>query len=86
MFAVKPADLKYTIYGRVPRQVSPPRHPWPPCKALPQPQLNNVLPPGPLSLALPSVRTQKRFAHDDYKNLENINFFELPLRIGGGGL
>ena len=25
----------------------------------------------------------KRFAHEDYKNLENINFSELPLRMEG---
>ena len=48
----------------------------------PQPQLNNFPPPGLFRWHYLQC-VLKRFAHDDYKNLENINFSELPLRMEG---
>ena len=81
MFANEPADEEYTLFGRFPRPAGYPvihGHRASP----PRPQLNNVPPPGLFRWHyLPCVL--KRFAHDDYKNLENINFSELPLRMEG---
>ena len=48
----------------------------------PQPQLDNVPPSGLLHWHYLQC-VLKRFAHDDYKNLQNITFYELPLRMEG---
>ncbi|KAJ7485174.1 hypothetical protein B0H11DRAFT_2279429 [Mycena galericulata] len=81
IFAVGPADMEYTIYGRIRRPVTNPvahgYHVSPP-----RPQLANVPPPGLLRWHYLQC-VLKRFAHNDYKNLANINFFELPLRMEG---
>ena len=81
MFATAPADEEYTIYGRIQRPAALPavhgRHASPP-----QPQLNNLPPPGLFRWHYLQC-VIKRFAHDDYKNLENIYFSELPLRMEG---
>ena len=81
MFATAPANEEDTIYGTFLKPVTLPaihgHHASPP-----QPQLNNVPPPGLFRWHYLQC-VLKRFAHDDYKNLENINFSELPLRIEG---
>ena len=81
MFAIEQANMEYTILGRTPRSAALPaihgHHASPP-----QPQLNNVPPPGLFRWHYLQC-VLKRFAHDDYKNLENIYFSELPLRMEG---
>ena len=81
MFAVEPANIEYTIFGRFRRPTAYPaihRHRASP----PQPQLNNVPPPGLFRWHYLQC-VLKRFAHDDYKNLENIKISELPPRMEG---
>ncbi|KAF8886883.1 hypothetical protein CPB84DRAFT_1749862 [Gymnopilus junonius] len=81
MFAIEPADMEDTIIGRVRRPTAYPAiHGLP--ASPPQPQLNN-LPPAGLFRWHYLQCVLKRFAHDDYKNLENINLSELPLRMEG---
>jgi len=81
MFAIEPANMEYTIFGRIRRPAAYPaihgHHASPP-----RPQLNNVPPPGLFRWHYLQC-VLKRFAHDDYKSLENINFSELPLRMEG---
>ncbi|KAJ6524460.1 hypothetical protein DFH09DRAFT_1189646, partial [Mycena vulgaris] len=81
MFAIEPADEEYTILGRTRRPAAYPaihgHHASPP-----RPQLNKVPPPGLFRWHYLQCVLQ-RFAHDDYKNLANINFSELPLRMEG---
>ena len=81
MFATAPANEEDTIYGTFLRPVALPaihgHHASPP-----QPQLNNVPPAGLFRWHYLQC-VLKRFAHDDYKNLENIYFSELPLRMEG---
>jgi len=81
MFAFEPVDTEYTIFGRFRRPAAFPaihgHHAGPP-----QPQLDDIPPPGLLRWHYLQC-VLKRFAHDDYKNLENINFPELPLRMEG---
>jgi hypothetical protein len=81
MFATTPANEEDTIYGTFRRPVALPaihgHHASPP-----QPQLNNVPPPGLFRWHYLQC-VLKRFAHEDYKNLENIDFSELPLRMEG---
>ena len=81
MFATAPADEEYTIYGRIQSSAALPalhgHHASPP-----QPQLNNLPPPGLFRWHYLQC-VIKKFAHDDYKNLENIYFSELPLRMEG---
>ncbi|KAJ6613574.1 hypothetical protein B0H10DRAFT_2047741 [Mycena sp. CBHHK59/15] len=81
MFAIEPANMEYTILGRSRRPAAYPavhgHHAIPP-----RPQLNNVPPPGLFRWHYLQC-VLKRFAHDDYKNLANINFSELPLRMEG---
>ena len=82
MFAIEQADVEYTIYGGFRKPSTHPavhgHHASPP-----RPQLDNVPPPGLFRWHYLQC-VLKRFAHDDYKNLENINFSELPLRMEGG--
>ena len=70
MFATPLANWEDTIYGTMERPVASPvlhgHHASPP-----QPQLNNVPPPGLFCWHYLKC-VLKRFAHDDYKNLENI--------------
>ena len=81
MFSTAPAHEENTIYGRFLRPVALPaihgHHASPP-----QPQLNNV-PPSGLFRRHYLQCVLKRFAHDDYKNLKNIYFSELALRMEG---
>ncbi|KAF7360559.1 hypothetical protein MVEN_00787000 [Mycena venus] len=81
MFAIDIVGSEYTIYGRFRRPTVNPavhgHHAIPP-----RPQLNNVPPPGLFRWHYLQC-VLKRFAHDDYKNLANINFSGLPLRMEG---
>ncbi|KAJ6544594.1 hypothetical protein DFH09DRAFT_1173006 [Mycena vulgaris] len=81
MFAIEPANMEYTIVGRFRRPAAYPavhgHHAIPP-----RPQFNKVPPPGLFRWHYLQC-VLKRFAHDDYKNLANINFPELPLRMEG---
>ncbi|KDR68408.1 hypothetical protein GALMADRAFT_1044290 [Galerina marginata CBS 339.88] len=81
MFSIEPANMEYTLLGRIQRPTAYPaihgHHASPP-----QPQLNNVPPPGLFRWHYLQC-VLKRFVHDDYKNLENINLPELPLRMDG---
>ena len=81
MFAITPADEEDTIFGTIQRPTAYPAihgH----LASPPQPQHENVPPPGLFRWHYLQC-VLKRFAHDDYKNLENINFPELPLRMEG---
>jgi len=81
MFAFEPANSEYTVFGRFPRPVTYPAiHGY--RASPPQPWLNNVPPPGLFRWHYLQC-VLKRFAHDDYKSLENINFSELPLPMEG---
>ncbi|KAF7360106.1 hypothetical protein MVEN_00739000 [Mycena venus] len=81
MFAIESPNQQYTIVGRFRGPTSHPavhgHHAIPP-----RPQLNNFPPPGLFRWHYLQC-VLKRFAHDDYKNLVNINFSELPLRMEG---
>jgi len=81
MFASEPANMEYTIYGSCARPITLPalhgHHASPP-----HPQLNNLPPPGLLRWHYLQC-VLKKFAHNDYNNLENIEFSELPLRMEG---
>jgi len=48
----------------------------------PQPQLATNPPPGLIRWHYLQC-VLKKFGHTDYKNLQNINFWELPLRMEG---
>ncbi|KDR79493.1 hypothetical protein GALMADRAFT_137314 [Galerina marginata CBS 339.88] len=81
VFAIEQSNVEYTIFGEID---SPACHP-----ALhehhaspPHPQLPNLPPPGLIRWHYLQC-VLKRFAHDDYKNLENIYLPELPLRMKG---
>ncbi|KAJ7911576.1 hypothetical protein B0H13DRAFT_1614421, partial [Mycena leptocephala] len=79
MFDIEPPGTEFTILGRVRRPtVYPAVHGHPAIP--PRPQLNNLPPPGLFRWHYLQC-VLKRFAHDDYKNLANINFSELPLRM-----
>ncbi|KAF8888723.1 hypothetical protein CPB84DRAFT_1684086 [Gymnopilus junonius] len=81
MFAIEPANMKDTLLGRLQRPTAYPAiHGLP--ASPPQPQLNNIPPAGLFHWHYLQC-VLKRFAHDDYKNLENITFSELPLRMEG---
>ena len=75
--------MESTIYGGYPCPATQPAahgH----CASPPQPQFNNIPPPGLFRWHYLQVQcVLKRFAHDDYKSLENIYFSELPLRMEG---
>ena len=81
MFATTLVNGEDTIYGTFLRPVALPaihgQHASPP-----QPHLNNVPPPGLFHWHYLQC-VLKRFAHDDYKNLKNIYFPELPLHMEG---
>ncbi|KAJ7280378.1 hypothetical protein C8J57DRAFT_1433985 [Mycena rebaudengoi] len=81
MFTIEPANMEYTVVGRARRPTAFPavhgHHASPP-----RPQLNNVPPPGLIRWHYLQC-VLKRFAHDDYKNLANISYSELPLRMEG---
>jgi hypothetical protein len=81
MFAIEPAGMMYTVIGRIERPTV-----YPAIHGLraspPHSQLNNLPPPGLFRWHYLQC-VLKRFAHDDYKNLENIKFSELPLRMEG---
>jgi hypothetical protein len=81
MFAIEQAGIEYTIFGKFPEPAAYPAvhglHAIPP-----QPQLHNVPPPGLFRWHYLQC-VLKKFAHDDYKNLANIYFDELPLRMEG---
>ncbi|KIM44440.1 hypothetical protein M413DRAFT_431451 [Hebeloma cylindrosporum] len=81
MFATAPPNTELTILGgfRRPTALAPIHgHPASP----PNPQHTNVPPPGLFRWHYLQC-VLKRFAHNDYKNLENIMFSELPLRMEG---
>ena len=81
MFATTPANEEDTIIGTIRRPTAYPAihgH----LASPPQPQHENVPPPGLFRWHYLQC-VLKRFAHDDYKNLENIYFSELPLRMEG---
>lgn len=81
MFATALPDTEDTIFGTFARPAAYPalhgHHAIPP-----RPQLTNVPPPGLFRWHYLQC-VLKRFAHDDYKNLANIFFYELPLRMEG---
>ena len=81
MFATAPANEEDTIFGTFRRPTTHPaihgHHASPP-----QPQLNNLPPPGLFRWHYLQC-VLKRYAHEDYKNLEDIYFSELPLRMEG---
>ncbi|KDR67644.1 hypothetical protein GALMADRAFT_161443 [Galerina marginata CBS 339.88] len=81
MFTTEPAGWECTLLGSLPSPSA-----YPAVHGLqvrpPQPQLTNVPPPGLFRWHYLQC-VLGRFAHDDYKNLENIYFYELPLRMEG---
>ncbi|KAJ7269355.1 hypothetical protein B0H12DRAFT_1044994, partial [Mycena haematopus] len=81
MFAIEPANMQSTIYGTFRNPTALPAvhgH-----RAIPpRPQANNIPLPGLFRWHYLQC-VLKRFAHDDYRNLANIDFSELPLRMEG---
>ncbi|KAF8191620.1 hypothetical protein K438DRAFT_1830836 [Mycena galopus ATCC 62051] len=81
MFAIAPANMEYTLLGLLdtptPYPIIHGHHAAPP-----RPQLDKVPPPGLFRWHYLQC-VLRRFAHDDYKNLTNIYFSELPLRMEG---
>ncbi|KAJ7210463.1 hypothetical protein GGX14DRAFT_450810 [Mycena pura] len=80
MFAIEPAHKQYTIYGRFRR---PSAHPAVHGYRVTPPRLQPNTPPPGLFRWHYLQCVLKRFAHADYKNLPNINFSMLPLRMKG---
>ncbi|KAF9048226.1 hypothetical protein BDZ89DRAFT_1057803 [Hymenopellis radicata] len=81
MFAIAPPNKEYTLVGLQQKPtVYPAIHGLP--ANPPRPQSNHVPPPGLFRWHYLQC-ILKRFAHDDYKNLLNIYFSELPFRMEG---
>jgi len=81
MFSTTPSNMEDTIYGSSFRPTALPaihgHHTSPP-----RPQFDNVPPPGLFRWHYIQC-VLKKFAHDDYKNQENIYLYELSLRMEG---
>ncbi len=81
MFSIELPDREYTVMGRIRKPTTLPAihgHPARP----PRPELSNIPPPGLFRWHYLQC-VLKRFAHDEYKDLPNINFPELPIRMEG---